>query len=111
MPNRPLLLFPVPEASSRARKSGGPGSVHFPSIERQGQRLSPLFARLQKAFNARRVEIQQSMAGVEPEQALVIETIGSVENFANAVKKIAGLEWMGEICGGDPEHGEKRQTS
>jgi len=34
---------------------------------------------------------------VDPEQVLAIETIGNVENFANAVKRINGLEWMGEI--------------
>lgn len=27
----------------------------------------------------------------------MIETVGSIENFANAVKRIVGLEWMGEI--------------
>ena len=26
-----------------------------------------------------------------------METVGSIENFANAVKRIDGLEWMGEI--------------
>ncbi|MEX2499353.1 MAG: S8 family peptidase [Wenzhouxiangellaceae bacterium] len=43
------------------------------------------------------MELQQSAAGADPEQVLVIETVGSVDNFANAVKHIEGLEWMGEI--------------
>jgi len=32
---------------------------------------------------------------MEPEQALVLETIGSVEGFMNAVKKVEGFEWLG----------------
>jgi len=56
-----------------------------------------MFNQLQAAFSARRVEIQQNTAGIDPEQVLVIETVGSVDNFANAVKRIAGLEWMGEF--------------
>lgn len=73
------------------------GHVHKPSVTRQSTRLSPMFRELQEAFEARRVEIQQNTAGIEPEQVLVIEIIGSVENFANAVKNINGFEWMGEL--------------
>ncbi|MDM8515661.1 S8 family peptidase [Desulfobacterales bacterium HSG16] len=97
MPELPLLFFPTPEAASRSSLGGGRGDVHLPSHQRQGKRLSPIFDRLQKAFNARRVEIMQNMAGIDSEQVLVIETVGSVDNFANAVKRIDGLEWMGEL--------------
>ena len=98
MPDRPLLLFPTPEVADRSRRPSFPGHVHKPNYDRQKQRLSPIFARLQTAFNERRAEIQQTAAGADPEQMLVIETIGNVENFANAVKRIEGLEWMGEIA-------------
>lgn len=97
MPERPLLLFPEPESASRTKGSGGPGRYHYPSHDAQGNRLSSIFQNLQTAFQHRNVEIQQSTAGIDPEQVLVIETIGGVENFANAVKKIRGLEWLGEI--------------
>ncbi len=98
MPDRPLLLFPTPKIADRSRRSSFPGHVHRPDYARQTQRLSPIFTRLQTAFNERRAEIQQTAAGADPEQMLVIETIGNVENFANAVKRIEGLEWMGEIA-------------
>jgi hypothetical protein len=52
-----------------------------------------MFRQLQSAF----IEIQQTTAGVDPEQVLVIETIGGIENFANAVKRIEGFEWMAEL--------------
>ena len=97
MPGRPLLLFPTPEVADRSKRHGSLGHVHRPTHDRQGQRLSPIFERLQTAFSERRVELQQTAAGSTPEQMLVIETIGHVENFANAVKRIEGLEWMGEI--------------
>ena len=97
MPDRPLLLFPTPEISDRSKGHGFPVRVHRPTHGRQGQRLSPIFAQLQTGFSARRVELQQTAAGADPEQVLVIETIGMIEKFANAVKRIDGLEWMGEI--------------
>lgn len=97
MAERPLLLFPQPEVASRSNLGGGGGRVHLPNIDRQGMRLTPMFNQLQSAFNDRRVEVQQTTAGVDPEQVLVIETIGGIENFANAVKRIEGFEWMGEM--------------
>jgi hypothetical protein len=97
MPERPLLLFPTPEIADRSKGHGFPNFIHRPSHNRQGQRLSPKFDQLQNEFNARRVELQNTAAGADPEQVLVIETVGNIENFANAVKLIPGLNWMGEI--------------
>lgn len=97
MPDRPLLLFPTPEIANRSKRRGFPARIHRPSHARQGQRLSPIFTQLQTEFNARRIEFQQTAAGADPKQVLVIEIIGSIENFANAVKRIDGLEWLGEV--------------
>ena len=97
MAELPLLLFPSPALAERTKRKGYSGKMHMPSFTRQGERLSPLFKNLQTSFNDRNVELQQSPAGITPEQVLVIETIGNIENFVNAVKKISGLEWMGEI--------------
>ncbi|CAK0764107.1 Peptidase S8/S53 domain-containing protein [Gammaproteobacteria bacterium] len=97
MPERPLLLFPTPQPADRTKQKPQFGRVHKPNVTQQGQRLSPMFNQLQTTFEARRVEIQQNTAGMDPGQVLVIETIGSVDNFANAVKRIKGLEWMGEL--------------
>jgi len=46
------------------------------------------------------------MAGVEPELALVIETVGPVERFRKAVGKIPGLEWLTEEPIEEMEPGE-----
>ncbi|WP_459942638.1 S8 family peptidase, partial [Deferrisoma palaeochoriense] len=47
-----------------------------------------------------------SAVGIQPELALVLETVGSVENFINSVQKIRGLEWLGEFEVGDIEPGD-----
>ena len=38
---------------------------------------------------------------------LVLETVGSIDNFVNAIRRIPGLEWLGEFDHEpfDPEHG------
>ena len=58
-------------------------------------------------MEGRRLALQDNPLGLQPEQVLVLETIGSIDNFIRAVGKIRGLEWLGEyelddIC---PEHG------
>ena len=97
MADQPLLVFPAPELASRSKGHGGPSGLCRPSHSHQGARLSPKFDRLQADFEARAVELTQTTTGIDPEQVLVIETIGGVDEFANAVKKIQGLEWMGEL--------------
>jgi hypothetical protein len=99
VPKRPLLLFPTPETASRSILTPGFARVRKPSADRQWDRLSPKFQQLQNVFANQRVKLQQNATGIEPEQVLVIETIGSIENFANAVRKIQGLEWLAEIDG------------
>ena len=97
MPERPLILFPTPEVTSKSNLGGGGGRPHLPTHHRQGERLVPKFTQLQEAVRSRNIEIQQAVTGIDPEQVLVMETIGSVEDFANAVKRIDGFEWMGEF--------------
>ena len=97
MPERPLLLFPTPVLADKTPLHGGPRSIHFPPHDRQSERLTPQFTQLQVAFNTRRVEVQQHIAGIDPEKILVMEIISSIEDFSNAVKRIRGLEWMGEL--------------
>lgn len=97
MSDFPLLFFPIPELSDRTKRKFVRKNIHTPPLSRQGQRLLPKFNQLRSAFNKRRVELLQNTAGVDPELALVLETVGCVDEFANSVKRINGLEWMGEI--------------
>ncbi|MDR1482203.1 MAG: S8 family peptidase [Synergistaceae bacterium] len=93
MPERPLLIFPTPVSVDRAKLGGGGGKPHVPTAARQWERLSPKFEQLRNTF----IQVQPNVDGIEPESVLVIETIGAIEKFVNAVKKIEGFEWLGEV--------------
>jgi len=96
MAEYPLLIFPEPARADRAKRRGLGGKVRLPDSRRQAERLTPQFERLQQAMDRQRLALQDNPLGLQPEQALVLETIGPIQNFVNAVKKIEGLEWLGE---------------
>jgi hypothetical protein len=97
MADRPLLLFPSYDHVQPPHRPMMMPPPHRPDAVRQGERLSPIFQELQSAFEARRVELQVGSTGIDPEQVLVFETIGSVDDFIRAIKAVPGLEWMGEL--------------
>lgn len=100
MPNveRPLLILPNPGAPvPRLRRRGFPGNLHIPSRERQRERLTPQFRRLQETFEKRLARLQTESTGIVPEEVVVLQTVGSVEGFINAVRRIEGMEWLAEI--------------
>ena len=98
MPERPLLILPSPgEPVARRRRFGGGGKFHGPSPERQAERLTPQFALLQQALEARRARIQAEARDLVPEEVVVLETVGTVDNFIRAVEHIPGMEWLAEV--------------
>ncbi len=96
MADLPLLIFPTPTRAERAKRFGGGGKIRVPDTQRQSGRLNPQFQRLQQAMDRQRLALQDNALGLQPEQVLVLETVGSIQNFINAVKKVEGLEWLGE---------------
>ena len=103
----PLLVFPDPVPADRARRFGGGGKVKVPEPARQAQRLVPQFQRLQQAMDRHRLALQGNLLGLVPEQVLVLETIGTVDNFVRAVENVPGLEWLADYELDDiaPAHG------
>jgi hypothetical protein len=98
MPERPLLILPFPgDPIARRKKGRGRDNLHRPSRERQAQRLNPLFEELQRALDARRVKLQAEAQGVVPEEVVVLETVGTIQEFIRAVEKIRGMEWLSEV--------------
>ena len=93
----PLLIFPEPSRAGRAGLTGGGGRPRLPSASRQGERITPQFQRLHEAMEQKRVTLQDNPLGIQPELALVLETVGSVQNFIGAVRRVEGLEWLGEL--------------
>ena len=98
MADHPLLSFPAPQVAQRQpRGGGGPTRIRFPGARRQGERLDPEFRRLEEAIRARNMELRDNPVGVLPDQVLVLETVGSVDDFVKAVSKVNGLEWLAEV--------------
>ena len=94
---KPLLLFPRPASADRDKGHGRPTNLHIPPHIQQGRRLSPQFRQLKQALDTRNAELQRSTTGIIPEQVLVLEVIGGIDNFIVAVKHIQGMEWLGEL--------------
>lgn len=92
----PILVFPASAPAERAKRFGGGAKPNRPDAGRQGKRLEPQFRRLEQALANRRAALQGSSLGIEPEQVLVLETVGPVANFIRAVEKVEGLEWLAE---------------
>lgn len=90
----PILLFPTPVPASRSKLSGGGGKPHVPSASANAVRLSPKFTALKSTLDGRRMRLQQEAEGANPEDVLVLETAGRIEDFVNAVRRIEGLEWL-----------------
>lgn len=97
MRDRPLLIFPRPQLARRNKRSSGPTKLQLPSHARQCGRLMPQFKQLQRSFDAKCAELRGDPSGAVPEQVLILETVGTIENFVRAVKRTPGMEWLGEL--------------
>lgn len=99
MANYPILVFPDRDNNvQRERRSPRPiPHAVGPSASRQEERLGPKFQVLQDTFSARRARLASSADAIDPEEVLVLETVGSVNDFINAVKRVEGLDWLGDF--------------
>ena len=113
MAELPLLIFPEPTHAERTKRQGFGSSVRRPAAGHQAQRLAPQFQQLERAMEGRRLLLQDSPLGIQPEQVLILETVGSIDNFVNAIRRIEGLEWLGEFEQGDitPDHGFEDESN
>ena len=94
MYERPIILFPEPESANRSKKNPNFSKKITPTFDRQFDRLQPQFSMLRKAFEQKRISIQKSPIGINPDFALVFEVVDSVDNFYIAVKHCEGLDWI-----------------
>lgn len=94
MPEKPILIFPAATVTAREKlpPSFGPPSPR-PSQSLQRKRLARRFSELRQQFGT----VQSTTGGIDPEQVIVFETIGSISAFQNVVRKIPGLEWLGDF--------------
>lgn len=99
MPHRPLLIFPAPKLGKRSslKPNFGGSLIKVPLHNVHVSKVSPLLHQLSIAFENKRVELLDSIDGADPEMVVVIEVVGSVDDFIKAVNKVEGLEWLGEV--------------
>jgi len=98
MAKKPLLIFPRPEKADKT--IGTPkfgGVLHFPSKEEQMKRFGSVITELDKVLSQKSLSLQQNISGTVPEMVLVLEIAGTINNFFNAVKKTAGMEFLAEF--------------
>jgi hypothetical protein len=96
MPERPIVLFPEPVKADRVPPRNFFQPIHKPSIQRQYDKLFPKFKSIKEAVEQQRLSIQTNIDGIDPDFAVVFETIGSVDNFLTAVRHLDGFEWLFE---------------
>ena len=93
---RPIVVLPAPVPVERANRGGGGGGPKPLSAARQQERLGERLRALQSAFENRVAVAQMNAGGAVPEDVLVLETAGTVEEFSKAVSKIPGFEFLAE---------------
>jgi hypothetical protein len=94
----PLLFFPNRARAERNKLGGNGGRIHTPGIDRQRERIAPQLIVLQQAFEAKRIQLQQTAPLENPELVLVLEVVGSVTDFSKALRLVPGLEWLLELA-------------
>ena len=98
MPDRPLLVLPSPgEPLARPRRFGGGGDFPRPTREDQAERLSPQLAALQEAIDKRLAALRMEASNLVPEEVVVLETVGTVDDFIRAVGKVPAMEFLAEV--------------
>ena len=98
MADYPLLPIPAPEPGQRPPGPTFRNNLRLPGRERQGERLEPVFRRLRAVFDLDRdpLTLLDDPAGIAPERALVLEVGGTIDQFHNAVRRLDGLELLGD---------------
>lgn len=94
----PLLPIPTPVPDQRPVGPRGASDLSLPTRARQGERLQPVFQRLQNVFDGQHnpVTLREDPAGIAPERALVLEVVGAISDFQDAARRIPGLEYLGD---------------
>src|SRR5271156_480283 len=94
-PDKPLLRLNEPKDTGRRRTGGGGSQARTFDRAAQGRAHGPVFQRLQTILNRpdAALQLRADSNSLAPERLLVFEVTGAVKNFANAVSRIAGLEF------------------
>lgn len=92
-------LLPLPEAfrGDPPDSKRPPPRPRLPSRQRQGERLGGKFERLRRLSDTQgALSLQEDPFGIAPERALVFEVAGQIQDIFGAVRKIRGLDFLGD---------------
>jgi hypothetical protein len=93
MPEKPILIFPTPTIAARTSRTGRGKPIVAPTAAQQSQRLDQKFQTIANSFQ----QVQAGMAGLNPEQVIILEAIGKLTDLAKAAVRVPGLEWLTEV--------------
>jgi len=96
-----LTFIPPKKVPPKASPRGG-SKIHKATANQQFGRFKRKFEELSNQFSEFS-SLQQSTEGVVPEKVLVIEVVGSIQNFERAIKKAPGLELLRSSLGEEVE--------
>lgn len=92
----PLLVFPEKRILQPEKGNGfPPGKQNLPGHGAQVDRIGRQIEHLEEDFARYQASLTGALAGLEPEMVLVIEIVGRLDDFRQAVEA-TGLEWLGE---------------
>lgn len=97
LPEFPLLSLPEAVRGAPSDSLHRPLPPATPNRARQGDRLGQRFARLRRLSKADgALSLRQDPFGIAPERALVFDVAGGVPDIHSAVRRIEGLEFLGD---------------
>lgn len=96
MPELPALPFRPPTTGERERGRGGRARVEGPGPQAQRHRLGGALQRLTAAFEAQRLALAGDADALDPEQVIVLEIAGEIDEFRQAIGRVDGLEFLVE---------------
>lgn len=101
---RPLLAFgptepvPIPTRAPDAARSPF-RRVRRPGTDRQGRRIAPQFAALQRVLKTDSATLTDATEASDPEHIVVFEVVGTVAGFVRATEGIEGLNFVADLVG------------
>lgn len=98
MPDYPLLPMPAAERGDPPKSFGFGAKYPELSRKRQEERLGPKFDRLSKILerDSDGMELRKDPSSIAPERAIVLEIAGSINDFYTLVRKMEGLDFLGD---------------
>lgn len=91
---RKFITLPAPTIKACSSLGRGRPSRLKKAASEQQSRLERKLSALEHTFQRKEAKLQRTASGPPPEDVLVLETVGTVDRFLNAIGKIDGLEYL-----------------